>query len=182
MSDISYADTDKCPLKNLSELNYVDLECQFYLGTTAYRSKLYAVAAAHWQYIIDTEAQYEGEDEIKAMALGTINFLTYYGLGLKQDRDKAIVAWKKAAKNGSLEARRHLGYAYSDREYKKNDLVKSLAWYKTIFILHPNPDELGESDSTVYKDALKESDEVIKKLSKKQIQDATLYAKKLLNL
>ena len=120
---------EKCKVKYLEELEYTDIECQFYMGTAAYRNKVYSVAAAHWNYVIDSPEKYEGEEEIKTMALSTITFLTYQGLGIKQDRNKAVKNWQDAAAKGDLEARKHLGFAYSDDKFKNKNLVKALGWY-----------------------------------------------------
>jgi len=171
---------DKCKLEHLTELDYTDIECQFYLGTEAYRNEVYSVAAAHWKYIIEAPLKYEGEEQLQAMALSTVTFLTYQGLGLKQDRNLAVNNWKQAVAKGDFEARRHLAFAYSDKKYKKRDLVKALGWYESIFLLHPDINALDESDQSVYQDALEGAKGLKENLSAKQIEKAKIFAKSTL--
>lgn len=175
------ANAEGCKVKYLEELEYTDIECQFYMGTAAYRNKVYSVAAAHWNYVIDSPVMNEGEESIKAMALGTVTFLTYHGLGTKQDRNKAVKNWKDAVAEGNLEARRHLGFAYSDDDFKNKNLVNALGWYESIFLLYPTANEVEESDLTIYEDALKDADKIKNLLSEKQRNAALSFAKSTLN-
>ena len=171
---------EQCKVEYLDELEYTDIECQFYMGTTAYRNKVYEVAAAHWSYIIDAKLKYEGEKQFQAMALSTVTFLTYQGLGVKQDRNLAVINWKNAVSKGDFEARRHLGMAYSDKDYQKIDLIQALGWYESIFIIQPDFSVLDESDQSVYQDAVNEAKSIKLKLSDKDIQKALKFAKSTL--
>lgn len=81
---------EPCEIELLEELEYTDIECQFYMGTKAYRNRVYSVAAAHWNEVRNADIQYEGEADIKAMALGTLTFLMYHGLGVVRDRSAAV--------------------------------------------------------------------------------------------
>ena len=167
---------DKCKIEYLDELEYTDIECQFYMGTTAYRNEVYEVAAAHWNFVITAPLKFEGEDQFQAMALSTVTFLTYQGLGVKQDRNLAVKNWKDAVLKGDFEARRHLGMAYSDKNYKKVDLVKALGWYESIFLVQPDFEVLDESDQGVYQDALDGAKSIKVKLSTSNIQKAMEFA------
>jgi hypothetical protein len=171
---------DKCKIEYLNELEYTDIECQFYMGTTAYRNKVYNVAAAHWNYVIEAPMKFEGEDEFQAMALSTVTFLTYQGLGVKQDRNLAVKNWKNAVSKGDFEARRHLASAYSDKNYKKIDLVEALGWYESIFLVQQDFEALDESDQSVYQDALDGAKSLKAKLSAKDIQKAMAFAQSTL--
>lgn len=172
--------SEKCKLEYLEELEYIDVECQFYLGTAAYRNEVYSVAAAHWNYVIDSPSKYEGDDSIKAMALSTINFLYYQGLGVKEDKGKAVKNWQSAAEQGDFEARRHLGFAYSDATYKEYDVVKALGWYESIFLVVDNIEELDESDQSVYRNAHEAAEKLRSKLSNKQKSKALSFARSTL--
>ena len=119
---------EKCNIEYLEEIEYAAIECQFYMGTQAYRNQLYTVAAAHWEYAAKAESQFEGDDSLKAAALSTLTFLYYQGLGVKENKTLAVNNWKDAVKQGDFEARRHLGFAYSDPAYKQKDAIKSLGW------------------------------------------------------
>jgi hypothetical protein len=171
---------DKCKIEYLDELDYTDIECQFYMGTAAYRNKNYEVAAAHWNYVIAAPLKYEGEEPFQTMALSTVTFLTYQGLGIKQDRNLAVKKWKDAVSKGDFEARRHLGMAYSDRNYRKIDLIQALGWYESIFIIQPDFEVLDESDQSVYQDAEDGAKNLKLKLSAKDIQKAMVFAKSTL--
>jgi len=171
---------DKCKLEYLDELEYTDIECQFYMGTTAYRNKVYAVAAAHWRYVIDAPLKYKGEEQFQAMALSTVTFLTYQGLGVKQDRNLAVTNWKEAVSKGDFEARRHLGMAYSDENYQKTSLIQALGWYESIFIIQADFASLDESDQNVFQDAVDAAKSIKLKLSDKDIHKAMEFAKSTL--
>gem|GEM_PF-3318045 len=174
---------EKCPLNDL--VNYKELECHFYLGTQAYRSEIYNVALAHWKYVIDSPAEHEVDKQLKATALSTTTYLRYYGLGVKQDRDKAVELWIKAANKGDFEARIHLGYAYSDNNYRNKDLIKSFAWYRSIFLLYPLINDISDVDDIAvdYEDAYvkakKSLEKLKRKLSQKEQDTALKYAKVL---
>ena len=150
------------------------------MGTAAYRNKKHSEAAAHWQYILEAPVKYEGEDEIKAMALSTLTFLTYQGLGVKQDRVKAVEMWKEAVKKGDLEARRHLGFAFSDNDFRYQDNVVALGWYESIFLLYPTPQSLNEPDSNIYQDAQDGASALREKLTLNQREEAVEFAKSTL--
>ena len=167
---------DKCKIEYLDELEYTDIECQFYMGTAAYRNKVYEVAAAHWNYVIAAPLKFEGEEQFQAMALSTVTFLTYQGLGVKQDRSLAVKNWKDAVSKGDFEARRHLGMAYSDKNYRKVDLIQALGWYESIFIIQPDFEALDESDQNVFQDAVDGAKSLKLKLSAKEIQKALEFA------
>lgn len=171
---------DKCKIEYLEELEYADIECQFYMGTTAYRNKVYEVAAAHWSYIIDAPLKYEGEKQFQTMAFSTITFLTYQGLGVKQDRNLAVKNWRAAVSKGDFEARRHLGMAYSDKKYRNNNLIQALGWYESIFIIQSDASVLDESDQNVYQDALEGAKNLKLKLSAKDVQKAMKFARSTL--
>jgi len=171
---------DQCKLENLTELEYTDIECQFYMGTTAYRNKVFNVAAAHWNYIIDAPLKYQGEERFQAMALSTVTFLTYQGLGVNQNRDLAVNNWKKAVSKGDFEARRHLASAFADKDYKNKNLIKALGWYESIFLIHPDKEVLDESDQNVYHDAIEGAKDIKLKLSATDIDKAIEFAKSTL--
>ena len=174
------AAAEECKVKYLEELEYTDIECQFYMGTAAYRNKVYTVAAAHWNYVIDSPLKYEGEEAIQAMALSTITFLTYQGLGVKQDKSKAVQNWKDAVAKGDLEARKHLGFAYSDEEFKNKNLVHALGWYESILLLYPSVEDVDESNLGVYHDAIEGAKKLRSILSEMQNKAAMDFAKSTL--
>lgn len=167
-------------MEHLTELEYTDIECQFYMGTAAYRHKAYRVAAAHWEYVIDSPIRYEGEEQIKAMALSTMNFLLYQGLGVEENKDKAVANWIEAVSQGDFEARRHLGFAFSDDSYKKKDLVKALGWYESLFLAFGDIENLDESDRNIYQDAMDGAEKLRSQLSEGDVEKAISYAKSLL--
>jgi TPR repeat protein len=171
---------EQCRLDQLQELEYTDIECQFYMGTEAYRNKVYAVAAAHWQFAVDAKATYESDEELKVRALSTLTFLTYQGLGVQQNRVKAVKMWKEAAGLGNLEARRHLGSAYSDIHFQQQNLVEALGWYESIIFLHPTAEHLDDADSNIYQDAKEGMDKLKARLTDKQIKLASEFARSTL--
>ena len=174
------ADDELCPLDGLSDLFYTDLQCQFYLGTTAYRAEAYEVAAAHWKRIVSAANDSEAAQELKTTALSTLAFLKYEGLGVEKNKPGAIDDWRTAAESGALEARRQLGWVYSDPTHPEYDLVIALAWYKSIVLLHPNPEGLTEDDISVYEDALEGIEEIESSLSTQDIDEAQRQAGELL--
>ena len=171
---------ERCQLKQLAELEYTDIECQFYMGTTAYRNKVYNVAAAHWNNVIEAPIKFEYEEQFQTLALSTVTFLTYQGLGIKQDRELAVKNWKEAVSEGDLEARRHLASAYSDENYQKKDLVKALGWFESIFLIHPNIEALDKPDQSVFQDALEGAKKLKLMLSTNDKKAALVFAKSTL--
>lgn len=175
-SFLSIALAEKCSLEDLADFEYTDIECQFYMGTTAYRHELYEVAAAHWQFILDAPIRYSADENLKLMSLSTLNYLTYYGLGVKQNRSKAVKVWEEAAAKGDFEARRHLGYAYADNRYNNKNTIKALGWIESIFILYPDAENLSEPDKNIYNDAQEQAIQLREKLTLLQIEEALSFA------
>lgn len=171
---------EPCEIELLEALEYTDIECQFYMGTKAYRNSVYSVAAAHWNEVLNADIQYEDDAEIQAMALSTLTFLMYHGLGVEQDRSAAVKNWQKAAMQGDLEARRHLGFAYADKQFKGADRVKALGWYESIFLLYLSPDGLDSSDAGIYRDAMEAAEPLRRSLSGKELQAALAFAKSII--
>lgn len=171
---------ERCRLTNLAELEYTDIECQFYMGTEAYRNDVYTVAAAHWQFAIEAEPRYEGDKELKQDAYSTLAFLIYQGLGVTQNRVKAVNMWKESAQQGSLEARRHLGFAYSDVHFQYQNLVEALGWYESIFLLYPTAETVDDANKGIYQDAIEGVDKIKSRLTAKQIKLAAEFAKSTL--
>ena len=91
-----------------------------------------------------------------------------------------IRAGKEAVTQGDLEARRHLGFAYSDDNFADKNLVHALGWYESIFLLYPTPSELEPSDQGVYNDAVEGADKLRGRLSEKQRNAAIAFAKSTL--
>tara|TARA_B100000745_G_scaffold170763_1_gene111925 strand:- start:715 stop:1293 length:579 start_codon:yes stop_codon:yes gene_type:complete len=171
---------EECKVKHLEKLEYTDIECQFYMGTAAYRNEVYSVAAAHWEYLLSLEAKYKGDNQTQAIAKSTLNYLRYHGLGIIQDRNTAVRHWLNSAKSGVLEARRHLGFAYSDENFEHKNLVTALGWYRSILTIYPNADELDENDKNIHLDVTREIRELEGKLSKEQINASEKFAKSVL--
>lgn len=113
----------------------------------------------------------------KTEALGTLTYLQYYGFGVKQDRRGAVKAWEQAVKQGAFEARRHLGYAYSDENYRYRNNVKALGWYESIFILYPTTENLSEVEKSIFDDAVVAAQGLREKLSPRQLEKALKFAR-----
>lgn len=177
---LGVAAEELCPLAPLPEQEYLSIECQFYLGTTAYRASVYTVAAAHWQYVAEAPLKYEGDDEIKDTASSTLGYLQYHGLGIAQDRETAVSRWKQVVKNGAnLEARRHIGFAYADVDYSGYDVAKALAWYQSITAQVTDPASLDEGDLSVYEDTLDAIRELESRMTPRQIKKSRTFANRL---
>ncbi|WP_199611786.1 hypothetical protein [Flocculibacter collagenilyticus] len=48
------------------------------------------------------QSQFEGDDSLKAIALSTLTFLYYQGLGVKENKDLAVKNWNEAVKRETL--------------------------------------------------------------------------------
>lgn len=168
---------EPCPLESLKDYSYLDLECNFYLGTLAYRHGNYEVAAGHWRYVIDSEPEYESDPALQSRAKGTLNYLTYYGLGVEQNRVLAVSNWVSAAREGSFEARRHLGIAFSDKNFEEYNLTTALAWYLTVDLLYQDESQVEEDNINIYRDVQKDIIDIKSQMKAKQIDKALTLAK-----
>ena len=177
---VSTAVAEECPLPYLADRNYDDLDCQFYLGTTAYRAGVYEVAAAHWQRIVDSPDDSAAAKEFRSTARSTIAYLKYNGLGVVRDRQGAVDGWIAAVSDGEIEARRQLGFAYADPGFEGYDPVMALAWYRSLLLAFPNPDALDDTDKAVYQQAGEGAAELEAGLTDTQIARARETAEGLL--
>ena len=173
------SDEEPCPLSLLAEFPYTDVECQFYLGTTAYRAGVYEVAAAHWMQVLLSTDDSETAVETKTVARGTVAFLKYHGYGVSEDKASAVQDWLVNVKLGDIGARRQLGYVFEDPDYSEYDPVVGLAWYKSVLVHHPDRDALSETDQESYDLAVEGIEKLESELSKQQIAAAELLATEL---
>jgi TPR repeat protein len=173
------ADTEMCLLEALSDRPYTDLECQFYLGTTAYRAESYSVAAAHWRNVINSPNISADTASLKSTAQSTLGYLTYYGLGVPQDRQSAVESWNKAAQGGSMEARHQLGSAYADPAYSGHNRVLALAWYYSLVFAHPDLDDLRDMERSLHESAQAQIETLEAQMSDLEISVARQKASEL---
>lgn len=176
-SSASYA--ENCDLKYLEKLQINDIECQFYMGTKAFRNKQYSDAASYWENVIKSPSVLAGDDELKTMALGTTTYLTYYGLGVPKDRMRAVQLWKKAVIDGDFEARKHLGDAYFDNEFKNKNPVFALGWYESAIKMYSDIKLPNASDDNIYANAKKGALDVRKVLSENEVQAALKFSRSI---
>lgn len=169
-----------CPLQPLAEFPYSDVECQFYLGTTAYRAGVYEVAAAHWVQVLKSNDQSELGVETKKTALGTLAYLKFYGLGVREDKQGAVQDWTENAMNGDIASRRSLGFAYADEDFASRDDVLAAAWYMSVFLRHPDRDALDEGEKESFDLAVEGLAELEARITDEQRRRAEKLAEELL--
>ncbi len=74
-------------------------------GTYAFEDKDYAEARRQWASSVN-----EGE----VLALNSLGYLLYYGMGGPAEPEKAVALLKRGAEAGHAEAQWHLGNAFED--------------------------------------------------------------------
>lgn len=168
----SAADAEPCPLEDLDQSDYTHIDCQFYLGTTAYRTKFYEVAAAHWKLLQHLPVTYVGDEQLIEDAKSNLAFLQYNGLGIERDRATAIAYWRKSALAGSNEAPRHLGFAYSDDNGVEPDFPRAMAWYQFAIRRLSGVGERTQSQENVLEDARDGIRRIEGKMTRQQIEQA----------
>lgn len=166
-----------CPLGADHGL-YTSADCQFYLGTKAYRHQRFALAAAHWQEVLDLPL--ESAAELRAKAQSTLGFLYFYGKGLKQDKTRAIRLWQAAAQQGAAEAFLHLGHAYQQDDFFARDPVTALAWYLAMQRKYPVPQTLDTDHQLMWAQAQQHARTLAERLSPQQRQQANQQVDSLL--
>lgn len=94
-------------------------ECQFYQGTRHFRAKEYSAALHQWQAIVDMQGIPREFEYLRVDAQNNLGFLYFMGLGVEQNKEKAIRQyWLPAENVGHEEATYHLCHAYS-QEFPK---------------------------------------------------------------
>lgn len=174
------ASEESCPLQLLAEFPYTDIECQFYLGTTAYRAGVYEVAAAHWVQVLKSDDQSELGVETKMTARGTLAYLKFFGLGVREDKEGAVEDWTENAKKGDIASRRSLGFAYTNEDFALRDDVLAAAWYMSVFLRHPDRDSLDEGEKESFDLAVEGLAELEAEITDEQRRRAEKLAEKLL--
>jgi len=109
-------------------------------------------------------------------ATNNLGFLRYHGrVGVARDQAEGVRLWRLAAERGFAESQVHLGEAYSDRSYLKQDLLEAYAWAKTgkhhAQQMSAGIDKLGTADA-VARMAEKLLADVRKRLSEIELADA----------
>ena len=175
---VAGAQETPCPLEGLPDSLESAPECQFYLGTSAFRDQDYARAAEHWRRIVNGGSDDGG---YRVEALGTLGYLTYHGLGVERDMAIAVGYWMQSVEKGGIEARFQLGNAYSDPEFAGYDPVRGLAWHRSLEIAYPNPEALGETDRSILQYAANAAADLRDELSAEDITRAEMLALELVD-
>ncbi|HEX8772935.1 MAG TPA: hypothetical protein VF735_04970 [Pyrinomonadaceae bacterium] len=148
-----------------------DTDAQYNLGVEFYRGdhfpRDYAKAATMWG-----KASTAGSVE----AANNLGFLKYYGRpGVARDYSEGISLWRFAAERGFAESQVHLGQAFSDGRFLKQDFVEAYAWamagkhYSSKMVEIINDPRIGKE---VERDAEKVLAEARTKLSRQQLAEA----------
>ena len=90
-------------------------------GTYAFEDKNYAEARRQWSSSVN-----EGE----VLALNSLGYLLYYGLGGPAEPERAVALLKRGAEAGHAEAQWHLGKAFEDGKGIEKDNAQAYAWYR----------------------------------------------------
>jgi len=144
-------DSNDCPVPNLPgnpRLN--ENLCQFYVGTASFRQEQYGSASQAWQTVMATEPTTSPNAWLKWTAQSNYAYLLYYGLGEKTQKDRAVKLFREAVEHGVLEARTHLGFAYSDKTFSGYSLPIAYAWF-TSYERRFAKDRRGEPDDMMHK-------------------------------
>lgn len=180
ISSDGLSDDERCPMKSLSRKPYGDVECLFYLGTTAYRAGFLEIAAAHWTALADRDFDGSDNDELVLAATANLGFFLYFDIPAEKQPEKAMELWRRAAQHGELSAMSYLGFAYSDADYAEQNNVIAFAWYQALI---DNSDKKTKHPETVDQMRL-HAEEQIRVLSQSltpdEIVEATELAKSLL--
>ncbi len=157
--------SSKCVLQQLAiDAAIGDSAAQYNLGVEFFRGanvpQDYAKAANLWR---------KASDAGGVEASNNLGFLKYYGRpGVERDYAEGIRLWRFAAVRGHAEAQVHMGQAYSDGRFLRNDFIEAYAWARAGKHYSPkmtekiNDPQIGEA---VARDADKVLAEVSKKLS-----------------
>jgi hypothetical protein len=87
----------------------------------AFEDKNYAEVRRQWSSSVN-----EGE----VLALNSLGYLLYYGLGGPAEPERAVALLKRGAEAGHAEAQWHLGGAYEDGKGAGKDYAQAYAWYR----------------------------------------------------
>ena len=180
MASAAAVGEEACPLQPLAEFPYSDIECQFYLGTTAYRAGIYEIAAAHWLQVLKSDDQSELGIETKMTARGTLAYLKFFGLGVSEDKQGAVEDWTENARKGDIASRRSLGFAYANKDFASRDDVLAAAWYMSVFLRHPDRNSLDEGEKESFDLAVEGLAKLEAEITNEQRQRAKQLAEKLL--
>lgn len=117
----------KCTLEDLTHLPQAHIECQFFMGTGAYRNKNFTAAAASWKQItllrpVPTAPK---EKELFVSAFNNLGFLYFYGKGVPPNQAAAMDYWRYAARMGNEESAYHLCHAHADSDDPLYDVDKA---------------------------------------------------------
>lgn len=150
------------------------------MGTAAFRDSEWSKAAENWEILSNLSLRVPAEQSIQTMGQTNLAFLKYYGLGVERDRVAAVSDWKRLASLGAVEARKHLGVAYSDLRFEGRDWVSALAWHYSVLEVLPDADDLDETDRQIRDQSLTGVTQLKRRLSDAEIQRATDLMKEIL--
>lgn len=123
-------DSNDCPVPNLpGNPRLHENLCQFYVGAASFRREQYSSASQAWQTVMTSEPTTSPNAWLRWAAQSNYAYLLYYGLGEKTQKDRAVKLFREAAEHSILEARTHLGFAYSDKTFSGYSLSIAYAWF-----------------------------------------------------
>jgi len=121
----------------------------FYTGTCNYRNADYAEAAKYWKKLAlldDVDPEYQ---ELQVTTLNNLGYLMFFGFGIKEDKQEALVYWHKGADLGEVETEYHLCHAYADKEVSTYNPEKGLIHCKKAKPFYDSIEEPDEDLITI---------------------------------
>jgi len=109
--------------KESCELDDVGLDSEaskveklFYVGTCHYRNEDYEKAAVNWSALTSENETSDSDNELIISANNNLGYLLFFGYGVQQNQEKALVHWSYAISLGHSESEFHLCHAYADKK------------------------------------------------------------------
>lgn len=103
---------DLCELAGVEESMPSDHPvCLFYTGTQYFRDNKYAEAARAWELLRQFNDISSEHISLRISALNNLGYLYFAGLGVDDDKNRAVSYWREAVSFGHDESEYHLCYA-----------------------------------------------------------------------
>lgn len=123
----------------------------FFMGTCHYRNQEFSLAATQWTKTIQTQSLNMKINKLQIDSMNNLGYLLFYGLGITQNRQRALTLWHAASNLGQTESTFHLCHAYAEPEDQVYNYQKAQQFCSKALKYYSNPNNSTTENQLILK-------------------------------
>jgi TPR repeat protein len=89
--------------------------------------------------------------ELQISALSNLGYMLFFGYGIEENKEEAVVYWNKAIGLGHTEAEYHLCHAFADPEVSTYNPVKALSHCEKAKLIYQGMEKKNDDEKSILK-------------------------------